>query len=284
MSFPAPPTAVGSSALRVQLTYWWRHRRLARLSAPRLFTEWVQHRKLNDRDPRLPILADKVLVKDWVAERLGPEWITPTLWAGKVMPTRPDWPLPVIVKSRHGCNQNMVVRSLADHREAVRRARRWAGRPYGAWLDEWLYGEITRGVIVEPFIGTGEALPIDYKIFVFAGVARFVQVHLGRGEQHRWIVFDRAWKRVSLPTDDPDPVMPESLERMLAAAEELGREFPFVRVDFYEIDGAPRFGELTFYPGSGLEPIQPMRLDLLMGLLWTAAAADWLERGMLVHA
>ena len=54
---------MGSSRLRIHLTYWWRHRRLAQLATPMLFTEWVQHRKLHDRDPRLPVLADKVTVK-----------------------------------------------------------------------------------------------------------------------------------------------------------------------------------------------------------------------------
>ena len=59
---------------------------------------------------------------------------------------------------------------------------------------------------------------------------------------------------------------------MIDAAEELGRDFDFVRVDFYEVDGRPRFGEMTFYPGSGLEPVEPPWLDLEMGRQWREAA------------
>ncbi|WP_240309502.1 MULTISPECIES: ATP-grasp fold amidoligase family protein [Sphingomonas] len=269
--FPDPPTAAGSSPLRVHLTYWWRHRRFARLDTPLLFTEWVQHRKLNDRDPRFPALADKVLVKDVVADLLGREWITPTLWRGRALPAEPAWEFPYVVKARHGCQQTLVVRTPADHAEAVRQSREWMARDYGAWLDEWLYGEIERGLLVEPFIGEGEALPIDFKVFVFGGEARFVQVHLGRGADHRWIVFDTDWRRVSLATADADPPRPHSLPAMLRAAELLGEGFSFVRADFYEIGGQPRFGELTFYPGSGLERVEPPRLDLLMGLLWRSA-------------
>jgi hypothetical protein len=154
---------------------------------------------------------------------------------------------------------------------------KWMEGSYGAWLDEWLYGEIERGLLVEPFIGEGSSLPIDYKIFVFKGRARFVQVHLGRGQNHRWIVFDTSWKRVSEPSDDPDPPRPPTMDSMLQAAERLADGFCFVRADFYELDGHPRFGELTFYPGSGLEPVKPLRLDLAMGLLWTAAVPSWLE-------
>jgi hypothetical protein len=64
---------------------------------------------------------------------------------------------------------------------------------------------------------------------------------------------------------------------MLKAAERLSESFCFVRVDFYDLDGRARFGELTFYPGSGLEKVQPLRLDLLMGLLWSAALPRWLK-------
>lgn len=272
-----PPTAAGTSKLRVQLTYWWRHRRLAQLQKPLLFTEWVQHRKLHDRDPRLPALADKVRAKTFVAESLGEEWVTPTLWEGTSLPAEPAWDFPYVVKARHGCGQFRVVRSSDDHADAVELSQRWMRQSYGAWLDEWLYGEIERGLLVEPFIGQAETLPIDYKIFVFGGQARFIQVHLGRGEDHRWIVLDPDWNRVSPPTDDSDPARPGSIGDMLSAAERLSAGFCFVRADFYEIMGKPRFGELTFYPGSGLERVEPPRLDLLMGLLWSAALPRWVE-------
>jgi hypothetical protein len=65
---------------------------------------------------------------------------------------------------------------------------------------------------------------------------------------------------------------------MITAAERLGAGLSFVRADFYEVAHQPLFGELTFYPGSGLERVEPLRLDLEMGMLWAAAlAADWSE-------
>jgi len=58
---------------------------------------------------------------------------------------------------------------------------------------------------------------------------------------------------------------------MLAAAERMARTFDFARVDFYEIDGFPKFGEVTFYPGSGLDRFDPQELDLEIGALWMDA-------------
>lgn len=271
----SPPFGATSdrlARLRIAITYLWRHHRLPDLSCPRRFTEFVQHRKLFDRDPRLSACSDKLAVKTYVTERLGQHWVTPTLWHGTALPVAPIWPLPFVVKSRHGCNQRAFVRSIADNWGAVRRSSAgWMSQPYGLWLDEWLYTRIPLGLLVEPFIGNRGQLPLDYKLNVFAGKVACIQVHLDRETRHRWMLFDRDGRRLSAPTSDPDPPMPGSLGRMIAAAETLGREFDFVRVDFYEIDGQPRFGEMTFYPGSGLDPFDPPELDLMLGALWADA-------------
>lgn len=263
----APALAIA----RVHLAYWWQHRRRLRLAEPQLFNEWVQHRKLFDRDGRYPALADKVVVKALVAARLGAEWVIPTLWHGSALPAAPDWPLPLVVKARGGCRQVAFVRDARDWPAVSRLARRWAGRRYGRWLDEWAYAGVPRGLLVEPYIGSGRTLPVDYKCFVFGGRAEFVQVHLDRAGAHRWIVMDRHWRRVSPPTRDPDPAPPRSLARILAAAEALAADHDFLRADFYEVNGRPLFGELTVYPGSGLLPVVPPALDRRMGEHWRAA-------------
>jgi len=265
---PRPAVAAGA-LVRVHLAYWWRHRRWLSLRAPQRFTELVQHRKLFDRTPHLPPLIDKIAVKRFVADRLGPEWLTPTLWSGDALPERPPWPRPFVVKSRHGCNQHRFVRSGDEDWGAIRRAAAgWMRSDYGRWLDEHGYRGVTRGLMVEPFVGDGHVLPLDYKLFVFHGRVAFIQVHLDREDDHRWLVFDRDWQRVSPRSDDADPPPPGSLDRMIAGAETLGRDLDFVRVDLYECDGQPRFGELTFYPGSGLHAVEPPALDFAMGALW----------------
>jgi hypothetical protein len=255
---------------RITLTYAWRHHRVPHLAEPVLFTEWIQHRKLHDRDPRLPRLADKLLVKAEVARVLGPEWVTPTLWHGTALPLSSTWPAPFVVKSRHGSNQTVFVRSPDVDWPALRhRTARWMSARYGVWLDEWLYGEIERGLLVEPFIGGAGALPIDYKLHVFAGRVAVVEVHLQRETAHRWLMLDRDWRPFDRHLDAPP--RPRTLARMIEGAETLARDHDYVRVDLYEIAGNPRFGELTFYPGSGLHPIHPPSLDKTMGALWREA-------------
>lgn len=271
----------------VRLAYLWRHGRLPDLDAPKRFTELVQHRKLFNRDPRLPRMIDKVTVKRFVGETLGTAWVTPTLWTGEELPPERCWEAPFVVKSRHGCNQRCFVRIGNEDWDAVRLASdRWMRFTYGRWLAEWGYRSVPKGLLVEPFVGRAGQLPVDYKIYVFGGRAEFVQLHLEREHDHRWVLFDRVRRPVSRPSPDTNALTPASLNAMLQAAELLGRGFDFVRIDFYEVDGKPRFGEMTFYPGSGLDPFDPVELDGVLGQRWRDRAAatvrqetaeDWSE-------
>jgi TupA-like ATPgrasp len=266
------PQAGLAGYLRTSLCYVARHQKFANLATPSLFTELVQRRKLANRDLRMAMLADKVVVKSVVADILGGDWVIPTLWQGSELPMTPEWPVPFVLKSRHGCNQNIFFRNEIDNWLPAReKAHRWLLYSYGKWLDEWLYSHIPRGLLIEPYVGERDRLPIDYKIYTFAGQATHVQVHLDRGSRHRWMLFDRNWKRVSAVSADPDPLRPRSLQAMIAAAEALGQGFDFVRNDFYEINGKPLFGEMTFYPGSGLDKFHPSSLDAILGGYWLEA-------------
>jgi hypothetical protein len=257
---------------RVMLTYLYRHGRLPDLDAAPRFTEMVQRRKLDDRDPHQRVLMDKIAAKRIAADVLGPEWATPTLWEGAALPQSPPFQTPAILKARHGCNQYEVLRhapSPSEWQSLRMLSERWMAGPYGKWLDEWAYEGVPRALIAEPLLGDGHVLPLDYKIYVFGGRATHVQVHVGRATDHRWILHDRAFHPLVAGVDKP--AAPRSLDAMLAAAEALADGLDFLRIDFFEIDGRPRFGEFCLYPGSGLDPFAADWIDLELGGLWHAA-------------
>ena len=255
--------------------YLLRHQRVGHLREPQRFTEWVQWRKLQPVDPRQPSLIDKLAVKPWVAARIGTDWVIPTLWSGeRPDPAPPAGPPLMIMKSRHGCNQWRVIGSVADWTAARRASRRWLAHAYGFWLGERAYADVPRGVIVEPFIGADGALPVDYKFYVFAGEVAAVQVHVGRGTaRHRWQLLDPlSWcPLASSDRGGPGLPPPPDLAAMTAAAAVLGRDFDFVRVDLYDTAAGPRFGEMSFFPGSGLDRFVDERIDADFGARWAAA-------------
>jgi len=273
-TFPFAPTADAAARLRVAATYAWRHHRPMDFKRPSRFTELVQIRKLHDRTERHPRLMDKLAAKHVVATRLGEDWTVPTLWQGTHLPASPPFACPAILKARHGCNQYRVLLTEPDEarwRGLKSATRRWLKRPYGQWLDEWAYRDVPRGLLAEPLLGGGLPLPIDYKVYVFGGTATHVQVHLGRGQRHRWILHDRDWMPLASAADAPRP--PSSLAAMLDAAEALAKGESFLRVDFYDVGGWPYFGEFCLYPGSGLDPFAADWIDLELGALWLEALA-----------
>ena len=254
---------------RLHLTYAWRHRQRLNIETPKSLNELVQRRKLLDRNPRFPRLIDKLAVKAFVADTLGLDWVTPTIWSGAVLPDAPPLAAPFVVKSRHGCKQLRFVRNGTESWDEIRRAsKKWMRSGYGRWLDEWGYRDVPRGLLIEPFVGRGPTLPVDYKLHVFHGRAEGIQVHLDRETRHRWILFDRSWRQMSTTRGDDGISAPANLQLMIEGAEALGRSFDYVRVDFYDVGVTPRFGEMTFYPGSGLDPFDPPELDLEMGRHW----------------
>lgn len=171
---------------------------------------------------------------------------------------------------------NIFIRSAADQNwdEIERKVDQWLSiRYYNKVRHEWLYSQIQPQVLVEPYIGSSKELPADYKFLVFDGRVEYIAVHTGRQQSHQphYVAFyDRDWNKqpfkLNGALDHPDLAKPASLKRMIEAAERLAKDTPFVRVDFYEIDGSPLFGEMTFYPGSGLG-LFPPEYDELFGRL-----------------
>jgi hypothetical protein len=267
-----PPEA----SLKLQFVRY--QRRIPNFRKPRLFTEKVQYRKLHDRNPMLPLYADKVTAKHLVADILGSEWVIPTLWSGTALPPREErnWPLPYVIKANHGCEMNIFVRSAADQNwdEIESKVNEWLSISYyNKVRQEWLYSQIRPQILIEPFIGNSEELPIDFKFFVLNGRAEYIQVDTGRENEHnhRRAFYDRSWNKqpftLKYPLAESTLPKPASLERMMAAAERLAKDTPFARVDFYEIGGNPLFGEMTFYPSSGLAAFSPFEYDQLLGSL-----------------
>jgi hypothetical protein len=243
---------------------------------PKTFNEKIQWRKIFERDARLPKLADKVLVKEFVREKIGSEYLIPTLWHGTSLPPREDrnWPIPFVIKANHGSGWNIFVRNESERNwDAIEKTMdTWLGQVHAPHLGEWLYSEIIPQILVEPFIGDMARLPIDYKLWTFGGKVHYIEVITDRGIAAKQVFYDLNWKRLSFINcyviETQEILKPSSLNTMIAAAEKVAEGISMVRVDFYEINSRPIFGEMTFYPASGYDAFDPPELDRIIGDLW----------------
>ena len=263
--------------MAISLKYFSETGRFPSFSHPKDFNEKIQVSKLYDRNPLMTVCSDKVLVKNYAAGLIGTKHVIPTLWSGVEFTAREarTWPIPFVIKANHASGANHFVRSREelDWAEIETLCKDWLTNPYQPHLHEWAYENIKPQILVEPFISSDLILPLDYKIFVFNGVSHFIQVDVDRENNHKRCFYDRTWTKcdfaLQYPFYEGAVAAPQNLEQMLFFAETLSGDFPFVRCDFYEVEGRIYFGEMTFYPGSGFETFTPREWDRTFGNLWT---------------
>ena len=260
----------------VRLNYLRCHGRFPNLRNPRRFSEKVQFRKLYGDQPLFARLADKLLVKDFVAEIAGPDLVIPTVWSGTTLPSTHErsWPLPFVIKANHGSGTNRFVRMEEDlDWEGIEaECTKWIATDYKRYLGERWYNRIERKLLVEPIIGENLC---DYKFFVFDGAVKFIEVDTDRFSRHKRCFYDSQWNRLEFslgyPLETKSIDRPTHLSIMLDVAQKLAAGFDFVRVDLYDLEQGPKFSELTFTPDSGHKRFRPDKYDYIVGDLWHQA-------------
>lgn len=259
---------MGTAAIE-KLKFFRAHRTFPNLETPQTFSEKIVWRKLYDRDPRLQPYVDKHQIKQIVADLVGPHVIIPTLAVyDRVEDVQLDWPLPFVVKCTHASATNVFVTTEADKANVRSKLARYMRYDHARRTNEWAY-QIRPRIIIEPMLLVDGKKPNDFKLQVFDGRVRAIQVDTDRySADHRRIYYTPQWEmmdlRLTIPRSDPVK-RPAALEQMIDIAETIGRDFSYARVDLYE---GPLFGEVTFYPGAGYEKFYPQCWDRWFGDLW----------------
>lgn len=257
-----------------ELQYFRRQFRWPDLDDPLSFNEQILWIKVNYRDPLLHICADKLLARGYVEQAGCGENLIPLVgtFADPEGINFSELPERFVLKASHGSGMNLLCRDnrTLDPFRARTQLRRWLSTDFYQVGREWAYQGLSPSLVCEQFLSdeSGEP-PRDYKFHCFLGEPRYVQVDYGRFVHHTRAIYDAAWNRLLCrleyrlePSNQPAP---RHLEEMLTIARRLSSPFPYVRVDLYEVGGQVYFGELTFYPGKGVERFSPWRFDVEWG-------------------
>lgn len=258
--------------MRWRLGYW------PNLRNPRTFNEHLGALKLRNVQFK-PRLADKFEVREYVAERVGEQYLVPLVCLISSEADLASLPSTgrFIAKATHasGWNQRFDAANAEDLAELRLAVRAWLSRDYGvSHTNERWYSKLSRRVVVEELlIDEDFGVPLDFKLFVFRGRVRFIQVDADRFGAHKRRFYSADW----VPQDwgliyelaDPMP-RPHTLQEMIWVAENLGAEEEFLRIDLYSLNGRRvLFGEITFAPESGRGRFMPSRaIDLSLGRLF----------------
>ena len=263
----------------LKLQYRIKLGRKLNLKNPERFTEKLQWYKLYYHNPLMKQCVDKYEVRKFVADKGLQDILVPLVKKYSDIDDIKADELPdeFVMKTTNGggglnvvvCNDKSKldlanIKSKMDSSDKVFKARS-GGR-------EWAYYGLKREIVIEKLLKNDknpEAGITDYKIFCYNGVPKYIIVDVDRYIGHKRNFYDIGWNNLYITSDCPacnrEIEKPSNLDKMLEVAEKLSEDFPFVRVDLYNVEEKIYFGELTFYPWSGYVQYTPDSFDYELG-------------------
>lgn len=240
------------------------------LKNPQDINEKIQYLKLNTYydNPTITMCVDKYKIREYIIQK-GLEDILPRLYGVYRSPEEMDFeklPQSFVIKCNHGSGFNILCpdKSKLDIENSKKLLRQWMKYDYWKEYGEVQYKFVEKRIIVEEFLGN-EIL--TYKFYCFNGEPRTLYVSScnENGETDFYYdYFDMEWNHLDVKLaghehypDYESIAKPDDFEELKRIAHELSKDFPFVRVDLYDVEGKIYISELTFIPTGGFMRLTP---------------------------
>lgn len=273
-----------SDVYYIKKNFYKSHKYNFDIKNPRSLNEKLLWLKLNDRNnPFYTICADKYGVREYLKNNFGEEFLIPlvmeTTDVSKITPDNlPDYPF--IIKTNHDSAHYIIVKdkSKIDWKKVQTDLTIWMSENYYYVEKEWQYKNIKPRVVVEKLLECSNGkIPNDYKLNCINGKVEFVYCSIDREEKNKRNIYSRDWKPLDFSWAKPGKDIsnirgeeiqpPASFAKMIEISEEIAKQFKYVRVDFYDVDGKLYFGEITLHHGGGYDIIAPFERDEFYGNL-----------------
>ncbi len=247
------------------------------LRCPKTFNEKLNWLKLNNRKPIFTKMADKYQAKEIVKKSIGQEYVVPLLgvWTDVNDIDFEKLSYPCVLKATNDSSGAIICKSLdsINVTQIKKRLSRSLKRNWYRKLGEWVYKDITPRIIADKYIDdhSGHELT-DYKFWCFNGEPKIMYCTNKAKE-----IYENFYDMDFQPLDIshgyerrvPEFEKPEKFELMKSLCEKLldGLNLPFIRIDFFYVDGYVYFGEFTFYEWGGMNSFTNIELDYKLGEL-----------------
>lgn len=276
----ALPDTVEADAKYLKKLYKLRMKKPLNLDNPQTYNEKLQWLKLYDRKPEYTEMVDKYAVKDYVAKKLGEEYLIPTLgvWESFDDIDFDKLPNQFVLKCTHDSGGLVICtdKSKLDMNKTKKKIEKCFKRNYFYNTREWPYKNVKPRIIAEEYMVDESGYELkDYKIFTFNGEAKLMFIATDRSADTEtcFDFFDKDFNHLPFRNGHPNSTKeikkPENYEEMFRLAEILGKDMPQARIDFYNINGKIYFGEITLFHWSGTQPFDPPEWDKTLG--------DWIK-------
>ena len=245
---------------------------------PRTFNEKLQWLKLYDRNPLYPTLVDKYEVKKWVSDKIGEQYVIPTLglWKHFDEIDFDELPNQFVLKCTHDSGSVVICNDKAtfDKNAAKAKLESALKKNFYWWAREWPYKKVKHRIIAEPLLAEPKNLN-EFKFYCFNGVPKFFQSITDRYVEKGGpilINYGIDCKRIDMKDaeykcrQDVDfDIFPRDINKMLEISSNLSMGKCCLRVDFYETDSRLYVGEMTFYESGGFCTFTPDKYNYELG-------------------
>lgn len=249
------------------------------LKNPVEFNEKIQWYKVYYRVKLLNQLVDKFEVRAYVEEKIGAQYLN-NIYGVYNSEDEVDFdvlPNKFVIKGIHASSFNLIVndKEKLDKSAAKKLFRKWLSKnQYYRTGQEWAYKDVKHRLMAEEFMEEdGRGSLLDYKFYCFNGKAKFFEIHLERADNYKRAFYNLDFTKAPFRKGKEELAITEELEKpsnfdeMVILANKLADKLPFVRVDFYSVNGKSVFGEMTFYPGDGRHDFYPNEYNKTIGNL-----------------
>lgn len=267
--------------LYLKLLFRNRMRCALNLDNPRTFCEKIQYLKIKSKDhPEYSKMVDKIEAKKYVASIIGDKYVIPTLGIWNDVEDI-DWdalPNEFVIKSTSDSGGVVICndKQQLDREKTKKKLKNLGKREYYMVNREYPYKDVPHRYIAEKLIiDKNQAASTDladYKFFCFNGVPTYCQVIRDRRSKETIDFYDMEWNHMpfvglsfDIKNGDTKVPRPQKLDEMISISEKLARNIPFSRIDLYYANDQVYFGEITFFPASGFEPIIPAEWNDKLG-------------------
>ena len=242
------------------------------------YTEKIQWLKLYDSNQLKADLSDKYKVREWIKAKIGEEYLIPLISGPYYNANDIDFdslPKEFVIKANHGSTFNLIVRdkNKLNIHKTKKQLNRWLKIRYAYKSGlEMHYDLIKPCLIIEKYLENSDGDLNDFKFLCFGGKPYYVWQDFNRYTNHTRNMYDMEWKLQPFNSGKYDnyymPVNePKNFNKMKEIVAILCKDFEYVRVDLYNINGKIFFGEMTFTDGSGFTKINPKEYNLKLGSL-----------------
>lgn len=250
-----------SPLVSLRILYFMVTKKFLNLSNPKTFDEKIQWLKFYWQDPLIVKCGDKYTVREYIYSK-GLKEILPQIYGSYDRPNEIEYdkyPAKYVIKTSNACKTIITVNNVKsiEKKQIETQLRNWQKLDYSKDSVEPHYKYMFPKIIVEEFLEDGTGIfPTDYKFFCFNGEPKFVEVMTDRDENYKIKrhFYDLTWKPLNFTKESSYQKVerPKLFDDMVRISQILSKDFPFVRVDLYEIKDKVVFGELTFTPTSGM--------------------------------